>query len=118
MSGHEPKAGATLAELIQSAYACDSEGRESDAVVFYDAAWKLEVELPANEATDRSRAATGASRSGPAARTATHIPARHRPGAGCPRRALRPAQRDERQVRPFRQCQARTCGRRTRRHRA
>jgi hypothetical protein len=33
----------TVVEHIAAAYACDAEGRETDAVVHYDAAWRLGV---------------------------------------------------------------------------
>ena len=41
-----------LRAQVRAAYACDREGRESEAVVFYDAAWKIGVTLPGDERHD------------------------------------------------------------------
>ncbi len=37
------------AAQLRAAYACDNQARESEAVAFYDAAWKLGLDLPASE---------------------------------------------------------------------
>ncbi len=37
---------------MEAAFACDREGRETEAIVFYDAAWKLELALPVAERHD------------------------------------------------------------------